>query len=313
MITTGIIDRDKHKPFNNITALQYLDGHQGIRARFLNEKVRKQDQAFVTDGLLEFPVFFANILKLNYEIHETQRVKKITEKLMKEGMITIMLGGKRQGKTAATYWFVEKIIEEQKKEAHKKNLYWFGFSPEVERVYPELQQTMDMRRVEDGILFYDETMLTFLGRDAMTTESKDKVKLLPTIGHRDLSVMFLSQSTRIDAIILNLANSFWFKPYAAMDFDKDDRRQRRLFRILRFFMPKQKHDNIFFDMDTNESYLFQNTLPHRWTEGLSKPFSIIREKKQALRYRSMMEEALLTDRTIKIFLEQRGWSYNDLL
>ena len=309
MITTGIIDKDKHKPFNDVTALDYIEGHQGVISRFLNEKIRKRDQDYVLKNLLEFPTFFANLVKMNYEMPEEKRIQKIFDKILNEGMITIILGGKRQGKTAVTTWLMEQLESYGK----GKKIYWYGFSPVMAKYFPKVIQTMNLKELEDGVLIYDETMLTFLGRDAMTADAKDKVKMLPTIGHRNMSIIFLTQTTRIDAIILNLANSFWFKPYSSLDFDKERGGQKKLFYLLRYFLPKQKFENTFFDMDTNETYMFKNPLPQRWDDALSKPFSLIKNKKEAKKFYQMMVDAKLSDREIKIFLSQRGWDEFDLI
>lgn len=306
----GYLDFDRKKPFSHESAMDYVAGHESLIMQFLDTKVRKKDREFVLNNLLEDPVFFATLININMEIPEEEKINAVVEKILHEGIITVLIGGKRMGKTAVGYWLLELLL---KKESEKE-IYWYGYSPGLKRIYPEIKQTLKLNELENALLLFDETLLTMMGRDAMTSESKERVRILPTIGHRDVSVIFMTQSLRIDPMILNMADALWFKPFFALDlgFEREDT-NRRFKKILKFILPKQKEQNLFYDMHTNETYIFDNQLPERWCEELSKPFSKISSLQQAKEYFSMMEDAGFSDREIMIFLAQRGWDYNDVI
>lgn len=297
------LSTEQSKPFNEISALEYLEGHESLVYRFLNERIRKRDHAFILEQMLDDAVFTANLIKLNYTLSESEKINKVIEMLCHEGYITVELGAKRHGKTAGFWWFVEQALQ------LKIKVVWYGYSSIVRNIYPEVDQVLDLTKIEKCVLGYDEVLLSMLGRDAMTTDSKDKIRQLPTIGHRDASVIFMSQSLRVDPMILNLCDAIWFKPFFAMEYDRDTFNKMK--RVVRHIMPKHKDENILYDMHTSETIIFRNPLPARWSEDLSKPFKRIQTKKEAEEYYEMLLDAGFSQRETDIMLKQRGWRIED--
>ena len=302
-------DYEDSKPFNWTSALSYIKGHQSEAYQFLHERIKRKDWEFVLREIIsKNPVLFANILKLNFQYTENQRMKLVIDEIAHEGMFTLIIGAKRHGKTATAFFIIEELLKRGVK------VFWFGYYPELQEIYPEIEQVLDISKIENGVLFYDETLVSVLSRDAMRSENKEKMKILPTMGHRNISIVWLSQSMRIDAIIRDLIDFLWFKPLFSFEVFKSG--LTGLDGTTKFMIPSQKPDNFIINLHTQEAYMFRNPLTERWkknTNALSKPFSLIKKKKDAVDYSDKLYEAGFSSREVDTFLKQRGWSLDEVL
>jgi len=299
------MDYEQDKPMKEVSALTYILGHKSLLHKFLNEKIRKKDWGKVTGELMtKSPILLANFLKINYETSESERISKIIREISKEGMLTIMLGAKRFGKTAASIWLAEQLIRMEKK------VYWFGFYPHLKKVYPEIRQVLDLRKIDDGTVIFDETLIMMFGREAMVREIRDRVKALPTMGHRGMSIIFISQSLRIDALIKDLADFLWFKPL--FTYSIFDSGLRDVDQMVKYMLPFNKWENLVLNLHTQEPYIFSNPLPEKWDDDLSKPFSRLESRDEALEFFDKCRKAF-SEREAVLMLEQRGWKLEELL
>ena len=304
MIST--YDSEKSKPFNEISARNYIHGHRGMLQRFLNEKARKEDWLYILQIMIKKnPMMLANMLRLNYTQNETQRVNMVINEMVLEGMFTLLLGAKRHGKTASSYWLVEILLEKG------IDVYWFGYYPELKKIYPRIKQVLEISKIEKGVLIYDEALITMFSRDAMTSAIKERVKVLPTMGHRGVSILWLSQSLRIDPMIRDLLDFIWFKPMFSMEVFKSG--LQGIDYTMKFMMPSSKKENLVINLHTQEPYMFNNPLPRRWSDKLSKPFAMIHDRKLAKEYCDNLLEAGFNQRETNTLLKQRGWSLNELI
>ena len=284
-----------------ISSLEYLDTHRFKVQKFLDERFRKVDHNFILREMLKNPIGFAYVIKYNYEYPEQQRIRLVIEKIAKEGSLTIMIGAKGFGKTSTAVWLLEKIHSL----FPKKKLYWFGYSEGIEEYYPYVNQTYSLTAPEDNsFLVCDEGSLAFFSRDFMTREQKARIKELPTLRHRGLSVLIISQfSTSLDVDLFLLSDYIWFKPYFVSDFDQ----RLNLPKWLAYCLPHQPQENLVYDMNLECIYTFKNPLPSRWNEKLSKPFSKLKSKEEALEFAGKLKKIGFSDREIFDLCRIRGF------
>ncbi len=298
-------DYEKSKPFSRVSAINYIRGHQGMVHQFLNEKSRKEDWLHILKTMMDKnPEMLASMLKLNYTQNENERIQTVVDQIALEGMFTLLLGAKRYGKTAASYWLAEILLE------MGYDVYWFGYYPVLKKVYPRIKQVLKIAKIEEGILIYDETLITMFSRDAMTSAIKDRVRVLPTMGHRGGSVLWLSQSLRIDPMIRDLLDYIWFKPLFSMEVFRSG--LKGIDYTTKFMMPSKKWENLVISLHTQEPYMFNNPLPKKWDDRLSKPFAMIHDKGLAREYMDQLLDAGFNQRETDTLLKQRGWSFNEL-
>jgi energy-coupling factor transporter ATP-binding protein EcfA2 len=295
-----IINPEEDKKFNPISALQYIETRRFKVEKFLDERIRKVDKEFVLREILKNPVSLANIIKYNYEMSEEQRIRHVISKIIEEGNLTIMIGAKGFGKTATATWLIEKIHE-----WFKKNIYWFGYNEGIEKAYPYVKQTCSLTGLEENsFLIFDEGSLAFFSREFMKREQRERIKELPTLRHRGLSLIIISQfSTSLDIDLFMLSDYIWFKPYFVSELDA----RLNLPKWLIYALPHNKDENLVYDMNLETVYLFKNPLPSNWNEKISKPFSIIKSKKEANTLVSKLRKLGFSEGEILDILRIRGW------
>ena len=143
----------------------------------------------------------------------------------------------------------------------------------------------------------------------MSRTSRERIKNLPTIRHRGVSIIFISQSAQsIDVGIFLLCDYVWFKPYFVSDFDQ--RLNMPLY--LKYVLPQNPEENLIYDMNTQINFVFTNTLASYWSSELSKPFSKINNKKDATELYDKLMLAKFDEREIRSILEIRGVDFDDL-
>ena len=297
---------EKEIPLRHDSAIQYIDDYDYLAFDFLDERVREQDQQRAMAMLMNEPVIFANMLKNNNEIAANEREELAIDLVATSGNVTVMIGAKRHGKTATAFWMIEELLRQGKR------VYWYGFSPAIARIYPEVIQTFDLKKVENGILFVDEAAVFTSAKKGMTSEQQEKMAQIFTCGHADYSVVYISQTFRIDITILNTMDVLWFKPFFQMDFDRETAKDK-FSETYEYMRPVSRDENMVINCQENNSWFFTNELPKLWCEALSKPFSRIREKEQALSYLKMLIEAGMSQRETKMWMMQRGWDMEELL
>jgi len=302
-----IINPEDDKRLNPISALRYIELNRFKVERFLDERVRKEDRYFVLKEMLKNPVALAYIIKNNYEYDERRRIKIVVDKITREGTITVMLGAKRHGKSSTSVWLLEYIH----KHYPDKKLYWIGYSEAIEKYYPYVNQTINLVEPdENSFVVFDEASLFLFSRDAMSKQSKEKIKELPTLGHRGASVLFISQSAQmVDIDIFLLCDFIWFKPFFAVDFDE----RLNIPTYLKYILPKNKNENLVYDMHEQFFYVFKNPLPSIWNDELSKPYSKIKTKEKAQEFLGGLLKMGFDEKTIDTILKIRGWSLEQLL
>ena len=94
------INKDYTKGFNAVTAREFIDRNSSAVQKFLNEKIRRKDWEYIKETFFEdFPVYFANLIQINYLTSEKDRIERaLVEQVCRNGNITILAGAKRFGK-----------------------------------------------------------------------------------------------------------------------------------------------------------------------------------------------------------------------
>lgn len=298
---------EEEKRFNIPSALHYITTHQSALAEFLQERVKRADWEFVIREFMgKNPVLLANMLKINYETSEADRKDFVLDELSKEGTFILMLGAKRHGKTATGIDFAEDL--------HDKDIdvYWFGYNETLQKLYPWIKQTFNISRIENGFVLYDEALQSMLGRDAMTKGVRHRIKNLPTAGHRGVSILWMSQSNRVDAVLRDLIEWVWFKPLFNLGMNIFDT-GLKLKNEIKYLLPYKKSDNLLYNTQTEEPYMFSNDLPVNWCEGLSKPYSLIKDRSRALRFWDGLRDGnAFSQKEAGEMLEIVGWTVDEL-
>lgn len=300
-----MIHPDEDKKFGEISALRYLDRHRFKVEDFLDGRVRKADKDFVLQKLIDKnPVSLASTIQHNYELSKQQRIMETLQRICAEGTLTIMLGAKRHGKTATTFWIAEKALM-YLEELNLSNIYWFGYNPAIDEHYPQIKQTWDFKDIEDdSLVLFDESAILLNSREAMSSSNRSKVKQLPIIGHRGISTIFITQSGQMaDVSLFLLADYVWFKPYFVSEFDS----RLNIPDYIKFVLPTDKPENLLYDLNTENLLLFENPLPKNWNDELSKPFRRIETKEQARKLYDGMLDAGFSQGEIETIFEARGF------
>lgn len=293
-------------PLRFDSAQEFLIDHEGMVFKFLNDRIRDEDQERAMDELMEKPVILANMLKNNYRLTPTERKEKVLDLVAMAGNVTVMIGAKRWGKTCTAFWMIEAFL------AMGIKVYWYGYSAAITKLYPRVVQTFDIKTVKDGVLFIDEAAVFNAATDFAQREQKDKMKQIFTSGHNDYSTVYISQTFRINILILNAMDVLWFKPFFNMDFDRE-KAQDMFSDTYEYMKPIRKDENMVINRQENNSWFFTNELPAKWCDALSKPFARLKDKEEALHYMGMMGEAGMPQREMETAMKQRGFDINDIL
>ena len=301
-----VIDPNEDKRLDLVSAIEYLEGHWHYVEHFLDKKVREEDKIFVLRKLLRsYPVEFAQIIKVNFELTEEQKINLILNKISKPGNITLLIGAKRHGKTATSLWIAEQL--------HKMGIkiLMFGFSESIAKYYPWIKQTLDLVGEPNSVLIYDEALLTLRGSRSMSKEVQERIDMIPTVGHRDMALIFLSQSFSVAPEIIRQTDYFWFKPIPGTNFEFAKERVS-LSSVLKWFLPYHKWENLVYDLHDDLLYFFNNPLPSKWNDELSKTYSKIKSPEMAARYFNMLIDAGFSEREAERLLKVRGWDVTDI-
>lgn len=292
-------------PLRFDSALQYIEDHSSLFYRFLRERVREEDQERAAAELIKEPAIVANMLKNNQAMTDMEKMDKVMDLVSTPGNVTVMIGAKRHGKTATAFWAIDLLLDMGKK------IIWYGYSQDIAKHYPQLTQTFNTKKVEDAVLVVDESAIIADALDFAHKEQKDRMKLIWVSGHSDYSTIYISQTFRINVKILNAMDIIWFKPFFNMDFDRVEARDK-FSETYEYLKPVRKNENLVIDRQTNNSWFFENDLPAKWCDGLSKPLRKLKTREDAMKYLHILEDAKMSKREIRMMLAMRGIEVDDI-
>lgn len=292
-------------PFGELSSSFYIATHMPELAQLLEPRVRKEDMPAVIDQLMENKTYLAKLLENNFSTDEKMRYDHILEEMVSKSLLIIMMGARRHGKTATAF----RLAEDIRKLKTNKEIWWFGYSPIVKKTYPWIKQTLDIKKIDNCILIFDEAAIFMMGRESMYGERQKYIKQIPVQGHNDITTIYLTQIERIDPWLWGFCDWVWFKPYPFIDWTET---KLNIAKLHKFMIPNQKWQNYVFDNQEGIPYFFDNQLPEKWNSELSKPYKKIKDIKEAVKYLEELEKAGIKQRELETMVELRGWSLEEL-
>lgn len=308
------LNPDKGKRFGHVSAIiDALGLNQLAIDKFLDAHIREEDKPKVlAEAMLDEReiVVLNNLARSNYVMSEEEKIGYVIDMISTEGMGTLVLGVRGSGKTCAVIYIAESLLR------RGIRVYWYGFHPELRKAYPEIVQSFDWKDFKEGVVIVDEAAMLANAREAMTREAIARVKMFATVRHRGQSLIFISQNIfDVDISIARNSNIFWFKPTIIDDLF---RRKKEIFmcRFFKYIIPTdsrtQKDRNAVFNRETLEMFEFNNPLPEKWNDNMSKPYQRIEDRGTAMDvFRQMVRDGV-PQAVIKTVMEAYGWSLEQL-
>lgn len=299
------------KPWGPVSASFYIATHLPELSSMLEPRVRPEDMGDIISQLMTSEEYLAAMLENNFGRTSGGIHEEVLERLNSESLLVVMLGSRGAGKTAQFFHEAERIIEEG-----TRDVYWFGYSGPVRRYYPEIKQTVNLRKLEHAFLGFDEAAIFLGGRDSMTKERKRFIKHIPVMRHKDVTTMYLTQVEGIDKLIWQFCDWLWFKPYPQISFRGST--IENLNPVHQFMIPASKGQNYVYDRQNGLPYFFDTGKPSRWDDpradaAMSSPYSLIKDTGMAVEFYEQLVESGLSQGEITTMLELRGWTKKELL
>jgi len=206
-------------------------------------------------------------------LEEEEKWAKITEDILgAEGLVILMSGGKRKGKTASCWSILEKC------NAAGKNCVLAG-PPQVMPKW--CKRVMDPADAPtDCIIYITEAAIQYSARTSMSPHQRDALSILPTIAHSGRVVIAEAQHTRlIDVNFIRLADRFILKPAPLVGEERSAIKD-----FARYVKPKTIKEMLYFAGDWF-TMLTEMRTPECWKVGdLSHPYKAIKDEMEAITY-----------------------------
>lgn len=183
--------------------------------------------------------------------------------------IGIILGARGTGKSAIGM----KLLEDFKLKTNKK-VYAMGFN--AEDLPNWISVVNSIEEIENGsVLLADESGIEFSSRESMSDINKLLSKIILIARHKDLSIMFITQSsTNIDINIIRQADYLILKPSSLLQKDFERKKIKDIYQEVDKEFEELKSDRGLTYIYSNEYRGFiSSPLPSFWSEKVSKAYS----------------------------------------
>ena len=191
------------------------------------------------------------------------------EKLLSEqSTIGIILGARGTGKTAIGLKLLENIHSKT-----GRTVYTMGFKTEdLPHWILNIDSIDDVKN--DGAVLLDESGIQFSSRESMSNINKLLSNLLLISRHKDLTLLFISQSSsNLDINILRQSDFLILKPSSLLQKDFERKKINDIYK-------EAEKDFKHFKEDKGLAYIYSeaykgfisNPLPSFWTSNVSKAF-----------------------------------------
>ncbi|MCK5668473.1 MAG: ATP-binding protein [Gammaproteobacteria bacterium] len=212
----------------------------------------------------EQPVLFYRIAQ-DHARFNTGKVRHIIDYFTKESKISVIIGDRRSGKTAFAFYLAEHIQE-------KRETRWVGRPRKLPDFIKPVKTIMDVPA--GAVAFVDEASISANARDHSSKTNVNLSKLLAILGHKDITVIFITQSSAlVDLNIIRLADSIIFRK---MNTQAQDLDRAFVQNLPEFIMPSNKTVSLFVSDDFFRRV--KTPLPSFWGEKYSKPYRKLNEK-----------------------------------
>ena len=275
MVVSSISDMESKKMLGFGMA-KWMEKHENELRKWLDTNISFDDRENFIDRIFsnELLLYATHMVVKQSRTANEDKIASILQELNdRTGLIYLIVGSKRSGKTSLLH-----ILGENLKKRYGREVWWYG-PPAVIPKYMD-GHTMDMDRIPPGsLVLIDEASVLFFSRvrDEMST---DFIRRLPVIAHADKNYIFCSQSSAItDLNIARLADAIIFKTYSVLQqgterFSVSDQ--------LQFFMPNKVNEALYFD--NSKIMTFTYPLPPWWTDTYSKPYAPFRTPAEYYRF-----------------------------
>jgi hypothetical protein len=269
--------------------------------RWLNRNVDREDHIKQWISFVNNPLLALKLIE-NDKTSEEDKIEEIADMLFKKSSIALVVGDRRQGKTA----FCAKLLEIAHKRYNKPVAWYTPFhNSELPKYIKQISTVNETPK--DSVTFVDEAAIVANPRRGMSRENVDLTKWMVISGHKDATILFATQHSSIaDTNIHRLANCFFFKKltWEETTAQQSGRTVDYIKKFIYRMMPKTKEETLFFNGD--KWYTVKLGLPDFWSDKLSKSFSNI-----TLDQAKEISKKLYQDGTkvvkIKEYLKLRGF------
>ncbi len=224
-----------------------------------------------------------NIEAIYEEFEELESIKgnleDFDEKVIKgKSTVGLILGGRGSGKSATGLRLLENIMAKT-----NKKIYAMGFNKED--LPPWINVVNNLEEVEnDSVLLVDEGGIQFSARDAMSNMNKLISSILLVSRHRDLSVIFITQSSsNIEINAIRQSDYLILKKSSLMQKDFERKKIKDIYESVSDYFQKYKDKKGLAYIYSDDYRGFVDTnLPSFWSERVSKAFKDFKGKKATL-------------------------------
>jgi len=306
----AVLDPNMLKPFGEASSMKYLIGHKMNRALFL-ERVRKEDRDIDEEEIIaDNTPLYASFLFNNYECPENIKIERVKGIISTDGVSTIIIGSRGAGKTCASIWIAEKLLNEGRK------VYWYGYNEGLEKEYPEIMQNFDWHSFKEGTIIFDEAAMYMSARESMTIEARERVKNFATIRHKDQSLIYIVQNIMdLDVSCFRNSTLIWFKSTPLSNMFERREKDIKIPLLFKYIIPQiskiQYKLNAIYNKETDEVITFENDKPRNWTEEISKPYKNV-DAEKAIKIFFQMQEDNIPIKIISTALTGYGWPLHKL-
>lgn len=183
--------------------------------------------------------------------------------------IGIIIGARGTGKSAIGMTLLELF-----KSKTDKKVYALGFKPDD---LPDwINVIKSINEVENGsVLLADESGIEFSSRESMSNINKLLTQILLIARHKDLSVIFISQSSaNIEINAIRQADYLILKPSSLLQNDFERKKIKEIYQGVQQDFEKLKSNRGLTYIYSNEYRGFiSNSLPSFWSSKVSKAYN----------------------------------------
>lgn len=195
---------------------------------------------------------------------KTNPTETLIQELDEQSQITLIVGGRGQGKTATALFFAEKL--------HERNPDKKIFAVSHPGKLPAwIKKTNSIESVpEDSLILADESAVEFASRSSMTKKNKTLSTILPILRHKNQSAIFVTQNSSMsDLNLVRLVDCVIVKQPSLLQIETERSALKNILEAAQKEL-KNKDKTFAYVVNSNVKGLIQTALPTFWDEKTSK-------------------------------------------
>lgn len=198
-------------------------------------------------------------------------IETLVKKIGKGGNVAIVSGARGSGKTAASWYLVERMHNDL-----DKKIYVIGVPVSLSKHLPKYVNIVS--KIEDVpndcVVFIDEAGIQFASRMWRKDPHIFLSDMFHIARHKNISLVFVSLSSAlVDVNIIRLADTLIFKRPSLLQFRLERRQIRNLYeKVLESFKKTKKPLRLTYIFDSDFEGTVELPLPSFWCEEISKSY-----------------------------------------